>query len=171
LDKIQLVKEAKAGSKEALVQLIMDNKKEYYKLAYVYTEKQEDALDAMADMIVILYENINRLKDEQAFDSWSKTILVNCCKSLLRKRKKLIFLEKLEEKGYQENLVSKESKIDLDSYLQKLNQGQKEAIKLKYFLDMDNATISKVLKVPIGTVKSRISLGLKKLNEYMGGEY
>ncbi len=171
MDKIQLVKGAKAGSKEALVQLIMDNKKEYYKLAYVYTGRQEDALDAMADMIVILYENIYKLKDEQAFDSWSKTILVNCCKSLLRKRKKLIFLEKLEEKGYQENLASKESKIDLDNYLQKLNPGQQEAIKLKYFLDMDNATISQVLKVPIGTVKSRISLGLKKLKEYMGGEY
>ena len=61
---VNLVKEAKRGSKDALVRLIMDEKQSYFRLAYTYTKNQADALDALADMIVILYEKISDLKNE-----------------------------------------------------------------------------------------------------------
>lgn len=57
-----LVKRAKQGDKDALVELIMLQKQEYYKLAYAFLNNKEDALDALEDMIVILYERIDRLK-------------------------------------------------------------------------------------------------------------
>lgn len=166
---ISLVKRAKQGDKEALVQLIMEQKSEFYKLAYVYLKNREDALDAMEDMIVILYENINRLKKEEAFYSWSKTILVNCCKNLLRKRKKIVAFEDIKEEAY-DGLVQKEDSIVLESHLSRLNDKHQEVIRLRYFLDLDYQTIADVIKVPLGTVKSRISVGLKKLKESLGGE-
>lgn len=57
-----LIRKAKQGDKEALVQLIMAEKKDFYKLAYLYMRNEEDALDALQDTIVILYENIHKLK-------------------------------------------------------------------------------------------------------------
>ncbi|WP_291351457.1 sigma factor [Desulfosporosinus sp.] len=42
-------------------------------------KNHDDALDITEDMILKVYENIKKLKDEHAFYSWSKTILVNCC--------------------------------------------------------------------------------------------
>lgn len=48
-------------------------------MAYVYMKNHDDALDITEDMILKVYENIKKLKDEHAFYSWSKTILVNCC--------------------------------------------------------------------------------------------
>ncbi len=62
MDSIQLVKKAKAGDKEAPVKLIMLRKDEYYKLAYAYTGEKEDTLDALSDMIIILYEKIRKLR-------------------------------------------------------------------------------------------------------------
>lgn len=56
LEKRLLVKSAKNGDKEALLNLIMERKNEFYKLAYVYTENKEDAMDAMENMIVMLYQ-------------------------------------------------------------------------------------------------------------------
>lgn len=56
-----LVKKAKNGDRDALVRLIMNQKKDYYKLAYAYLENREDALDGMEDMIVILNELEERL--------------------------------------------------------------------------------------------------------------
>ena len=41
---------------------------------------------------------------------------------------------------------------------------------VKYFLDLDYQTISDILKIPLGTVKSRISIGLKNLKESLGGD-
>lgn len=57
-----LIKRAKKGDKEALLQLVMNQKNDYYKLAYIYMKNEEDALDVIQDMIVILYENIHKLK-------------------------------------------------------------------------------------------------------------
>ncbi len=53
-----LVKRAKAGDKDDLLELVMDQKDNYYKLAYVYLKNPEDSMDAVQDMITILYNNI-----------------------------------------------------------------------------------------------------------------
>jgi len=165
-----LVKKAKKGDKEALVQLIMTQKQDYYKLAYVYMRNSEDAMDAMEDMIVILYENIGRLKNENSFYSWSKTILVNCCKNSLKKKNKVVFLDMIHEECQDNPMEQKDEQLRLDKHLQELNIKQREVIKLRYFMDMDYQSIAELLKIPIGTVKSRISIGLKKLKVVIGGE-
>jgi len=165
------LQQIKKGNKEILIRLILERKNEYYKLAYVYLENTEDALDALEDMIVILYESIKNLKNPEAFYSWSKKILVNCCKQILRKRNKIIPMENTPEKTYLENYDQTEQKADLEKCLALLSPEQQETIKLKYFLDMDYKTIAQVLDIPVGTVKSRISIGLKRLKDLMGGEY
>ncbi|MCR8656769.1 RNA polymerase sigma factor [Paenibacillus endoradicis] len=175
---VKLVKKAKKGDKEALLQLIMSEKDTYYRLAYSYTGNQEDALDALEDMIVILYEKIQQLHKVESFYSWSKTILVNCSKSLLLKRNKLLLIDDLN--GIEHNELSSSNKedayrkseqqIDLQSLLLHINDHQREAIQLKYFHDLDNQTIADITKVSLGTVKSRIFEGLKKLREKYGGD-
>lgn len=167
------VERAIRGDKEALIKLIMDKKEDYYKLAYVYMKSSEDALDALEDMIVILYENIHGLKKEDAFYSWSKTILVNCCKKALNKRKKIISLEAIKEKveeAQEELMEKKDQQIVIENYISALNEKHQEVIKLRYYLDLDYQSIASLLKIPIGTVKSRISIALKKLKESFGGE-
>lgn len=166
-----LIKQAKQGDKDALVQLIMAQKQDYYKLAYVYMRSPEDAMDAMADMIVILYENIGRLKNEGSFYSWSKTILVNCCKNSLKKKSKVIAMDTLQEKRQQEDwMEQKEEQLRLKQCLQQLNSKQQEVIRLRYFLDMDYQGIAALLNIPLGTVKSRISMGLNNLKAILRGE-
>ena len=166
-----LIKKAKNGDKEALVKLIMMEKGQYYKLAYVYMKNQEEALDALEDMIVILYENIHKLKNDEAFYSWSKTILVNCCKKLLKRSKREIPIDCIENETYEEDYGNGYNRIVLEKHLLKLNERHREVIKLRYFLDMDYQSIADLLKIPLGTVKSRISIGLEKLKESLGGEF
>ncbi|MGI6225462.1 MAG: RNA polymerase sigma factor [Peptococcales bacterium] len=170
-DTSELIVKAKKGDKNALVKLVMEKKDEYYKLAYIYLNNQEDALDALGDMILILHQNIKRLKKPESFYSWSKTILVNCCRKLIRKQKKVIFLDRLPEIPYNEKFSLKDEQVDLGKHLTLLNLHQQEAIKLKYFLDMDYEQIAELTQVPVGTVKSRVFNGLKKLKESLGGDY
>lgn len=165
-----LIKKAKQGDKEALVQLIMAQKKGFYKLAYLYMKNEEDALDALQDTIVILYENIHKLKNHDAFYSWSKTILVNCCKKLLRENKKIVPLASVKEESYEEGFDKKNEQIILQKHLSNLKEKYQEVIKLHYFLDLDNETTAKILNIPVGTVKSRIFNGIKKLKESLRGE-
>lgn len=170
MDTKLLIKRAKKGDKDALVELIMDRKEEYYKLAYVYMGNSEDALDALEDMILVLYDNIGKLRNDDKFYSWSKTILVNKCKKMLKDKKKIILIDEVRDGAYEENTNQKDDEIILEEHLSKLSEKHQEVLKLRYFLDLDYSTISKILKVPLGTVKSRISIGLNKLRKSLGGE-
>lgn len=164
------IKRAQSGDKEALIQLIMNQKQDYYRLSYIYMKNQEDTLDALEDMILKLFENIKGLKNEQAFFSWSKTILVNCCKHNLRKKKKVLLLNSLPERSYEEPFSEKNNQPDLEDHLARLSPKYQEVLKLRYYLDMDYESIATALKVPLGTVKSRIHSGLQKLKRSMGVE-
>ncbi|WP_068775561.1 sigma-70 family RNA polymerase sigma factor [Paenibacillus sp. FJAT-26967] len=174
----QLVKKAKRGNKEALLQLILSEKDAYYKLTYTYMGNTHDAMDAMEDMIVRLYEKIDQLKNEEAFYSWSRTILVNSCKSLLQKRKKVVLLDDLQRTDEREAgqamtkdpYISSDQQMDIQALFIHINQHQKEAIQLKYLHDLDYQTIADMTNVSIGTVKSRVFQGLKKLRDYYKGE-
>lgn len=166
-----LVKKAKQGDKEALIQLVMRRKQEYYRLAYIYVGNQEDALDAMEDMIVIIYENIAKLKKDESFYTWSKTILVNCCKKITNNSRKIISFETIEELAVQGDFEQKNDQIVLEKYLLKLSDKHQEVIRLRYFLDLDYQAIADILKIPLGTVKSRISYGIERLKESFGGEH
>lgn len=173
MDVVRLVKKAKRGSKEALMELIMAEKDHMYRLAFAYMGNQHDAMDVLEEMIVRLYENIDQLKKEEAFYSWSKTILVNICKTTLRKQKKLVLIDEwhssIENERVHSNTNS-DDQMDIAEMLSILNENQKEAIKLKYFLDLDYQTIAEMTNVPLGTVKSRIYEALRKLKDHYGGE-
>ncbi|GAA0380867.1 sigma-70 family RNA polymerase sigma factor [Paenibacillus motobuensis] len=169
-----LVKQAQKGNKEALLQLIMADKDAYYRLAYTYMGNEHDAMDAMEDMIVTLYEKIDQLKKGEAFYSWSKTILVNRCKTLLRKKDRLLPLENeivplfaalTDDNPYRDA----ESEMNMQVLLSHLNAQQREAIELRYVHDLPYQTIADITGAPLGTIKSRISQGIQKLEIVIGG--
>ncbi|MGE4273503.1 MAG: RNA polymerase sigma factor [Desulfitobacterium sp.] len=162
---INKVIQAQNGDKEALVQLIMSQKQDYYRLAYVYMKNQVDALDTMEDMILKVFENIRTLKEAEAFFSWSKTILVNCCRQNLRKRNKVILLQELPEESYEEPMSVYEEQRAFEAHLAKLKPHYQEVLRLRFLLDLDYQTIANLLEIPLGTVKSRIHTGLQKLKQ------
>lgn len=176
---VKLVKKAKKGSKEALLQLISEQQDAYYRLALSYMGNSHDAMDAMEDMIVSLYHSIPQLKKEESFYSWSKTILVNRCKKLLQQQNKVVLMETPDENLETPINISDginsfrqaEQRLDLKDMLSTLNASQQEAIELKYLHDLDLQTIADMTNVSIGTVKSRIFQGLKKMRDQFGGEW
>ncbi|MFZ7132309.1 MAG: RNA polymerase sigma factor [Eubacteriales bacterium] len=171
MDIKHLIKQAKTKNKDALIELIMAKKDEYYKLAFVYVRNKEDALDTLQDMILLIFEKIHTLKKEEAFYSWSKTILVNCCRNHLRKNKKIITMNEIPEMMSQDNNEKIEDTLFVESHLSKLSVKYQEIIRLRFYLDLDYTNISQLLNIPIGTVKSRLNTALTKLKRSMGGEY
>ncbi|ABR50328.1 RNA polymerase, sigma-24 subunit, ECF subfamily [Alkaliphilus metalliredigens QYMF] len=169
MDELVKIRQAKLGDKEALVALIMGQQNEYYRLAYSYTQNKEDALDALEDMIVILYDKIHTLKKDEAFWSWSKTILVNQCKKILKNRKRTVSIKEIDQEETTDKIGETEDTMDLEQALGQLSAKHQEVIRLRYYLDLDYRSISEMTQVPLGTVKSRISVGIDKLRIILGG--
>lgn len=173
----RLVRAAQRGNKEALLELILAEQDAYYRLAYSYMGNEHDAMDAMEDMIVTLYEKVVQLQKRESFYSWSKTILVNRCKTVLRQQNRFVPLETDEapepamEAWTAANPYSyTESEADLSVLLARLNPRQREAIELRYVHDLPYQTIADITEAPVGTIKSRISQGLQKLKTMIGGD-
>ena len=157
------------GDKEALLYLILKEKDNYYKLAYFYMKNEHDALDILQEMIIVVYKEIPKLKKLSSFYIWSKKILVNLCKKELFKNNRFEEIDEglsLEEEGFKEA----ENRIYLKTLIENLNENQKEAIKLKYYLDYSYEEIANFLEIPLGTVKSRINKGLNKIRKNIGGD-
>lgn len=167
-----IVIEAISGDKEAFLQLVELRLSILYKIAYTYMRSGDDSSDVVQDSILKAYRNIKKLKDHTKFNSWITSILINRCKEVLRRTRKIRYEEYSDEIIRQStshigSYSNIENSIDIVNSLQKLDEKYQDVITLKYFGDYSLNEISEILDIPLGTVKSRLSFGLGKLKLYM----
>ena len=152
---IEKIKEAKLGDKEAFEEIIMENIDYFYKIAYTILKNEEDASDAISNTVLKAYTKIKQLQKDEFFKTWITKILKNECYDIIRKNKKIVYIEEYK----QENLKyshEKEEQVDIKKAIQSLNENLSEIVILYYIQDKSIAEISKILKIPQGTVKSRL---------------
>lgn len=119
------------------------------------------------------YQNLDKYKELNRFSQWICTICANLCRDYLKSNKRKIFQNSLANN---ENLtlVSAKDNIEREITLKerqkivlkeidKLPKKLKETIILFEFEDYSYTQIANKLKIPEGTVKSRISSARKSL--------
>lgn len=143
---------------------------QYYKMAWAYLHNHYDIEDVFQISIMKVYENIYQLREDRYFETWFTSIFLNQCRSMIRKKKREVMLEKIDEMEYIHNLHIEESGIGLKENLDKLEDLHKEVIILKYICGYSQEEIGEILQIPIGTVKSRIYRGLKLLKQQIEKE-
>ena len=150
-----LVKRAKRHESEAFTELMQLYMTDMYKVAYAILMNDEDAADAIGDMILICWEKMNQLVKIQYFKTWMTRIIINKCYDILRKKSKIIPFES----EYVENIQEKsnfDEGIEMKMILDKLDNDLKEIVILYYYNDFKQDEIAKILEMPKGTVKSRL---------------
>ena len=83
-----IVKKAKNGEIQALEELIHMYELKLYKTARTMLECEDDINEAVQQTIILVYKNINQLKNEKSFGAWMIKILVNQCKNILKQNSK-----------------------------------------------------------------------------------
>lgn len=136
-------------------------RKQLYIIAYAVLLNEADAEDAVCNAILKGYEHLDQLRSPHNFRSWLFTITKNEALQIKRKRMLLPGDEKIEEII---EPVHDEHK-ELWDVVQKLQEEYRMVIVLFYYADLSVKDISKVLDIPIGTVKSRLSRGRNLLKE------
>jgi RNA polymerase sigma-70 factor, ECF subfamily len=158
------VRLAKKGDKEAFGRLIESNKVTLYRLALSILVEKQDIEDAIQNSIIKAYEGVIYLKKNEFFKTWLIRILINECKSILKKNKKIVHLE---EASIDISVTDDYSNIELTSAVNLLEEDLKIVTTLFYFEDIPQKDISKLLGIPEGTVRSRLSRARTKLYEML----
>lgn len=162
---LEKVKKAKEGDVAAVGDIILENMQSMYRVAFSILRTEEEIYDAIANTTVIVFEKINTLKKEEFFKTWLTRILINECYKIYNQNKKIIYLENCN----QETLTYNDTYVDLEirNLVKKLGMDLKEIVILYYFEDFSVKEIAKMLKIPEGTVKSRLSRARKELEKVL----
>lgn len=165
MDEKALIISAKSGDTKAFTLLVERYYSEIYHTALGIMRSKWDALDVCQETFTKAFSSMNTLKDNTLFRPWLNRILVNSCYDHFRRNKGLILVEDIEAEGFSEG--ERVEELDVLKALAALSEETRATLSLRYFQDLKIADIASIMGCPEGTIKSRISNGLKKLREIM----
>lgn len=176
----EIIRDFLQGKEAAFEKLVYRHEKKIYTLSYHYTGKQEDALDITQEIFLRVYRYLPKFRFKAAFSTWLYRLAVNTCLDFIRRQKKIVLFpledssfkqEELKEsftsawKQPEKELERAELRQAVQACLNSLPEEQRVPLVLKEFQEMSYAEISLILKIPLGTVRSRISRGRHKLKK------
>ena len=153
-------------AREILIEYIKENQKKLYKIAYTYTKNQDLALDIVQEAVTKALENIHKLKQEEFVKTWFYRILINEALQTVKKNKKIIEYELVEnETSTQNNEDNIVENIDIYNRIEKLNDKLKTVIILRFFENLKIEEIAVITNTNTNTVKSRLYKGLNEIKK------
>ncbi len=168
---IALIEEAKLMGGKAFEMLLEKYHDELYYTALAIVRSGWDAMDICQDTFLKAYTSLNRLKDSAKFKAWINRILINRCNDYFRYSKKVVVMEEMDQAIYNGNdsgnSRANEESMDLLRAMSHLKRETRTILVLRYFQDLSIKDIASIAGCPEGTVKSRISYGLKELRRLL----
>ena len=158
---IEWVKQAQQKDVDAFTKLYEQFSKELYQSACYYLHNQQDAEDAVSEAVLRAYENRHTLRRQDSFKPWIMQITANEARKIYGKNKRFTPVEDMEAcmPSFQDE------KHELWDVVMELKSVHREVIVLYFYERFTVKEISAVLRVPEGTVKSRLSRGKKQLRK------
>ncbi len=170
-----LVERAAKGDADAFDLLIRPRLDRLFRMAVAITRNESDARDAVQDACVSAWRELPRLRDRERFDSWIAQILVNSCRGLMRRRRRVQVREIPSDEMSRAASASgtlvtagpAEVTGELDAIrraFDRLDSGNRSLLVLHYVEERPLAEIARMLKAPLGTIKWRLSRARRALD-------
>jgi len=163
---------AKKGDIDAFNWLLERYRNQAFGLSLRMLGERDEALDAIQDSFIKAWKGINKFRGGN-FRSWILTIVANSCRDRLRKRKGeyVISLEGVDVVSFlpspEEEFLARGLREEIQKGLLSLPFGERLAVALFDVQGFSYKEIAQIMNCPLGTVKSRLSLGRRKLRDYL----
>lgn len=170
----KLVEAAQNGDKQAFGQLIRRNQKRLFRFIYGLTKSFDKTEDIVQDAFVKAYQALNSFKPEYAFYPWLSTIARNLAYNQISREEKSQSLDEMKSAGFDpesvelgpmEKLLDDENERRFTRAVAALPVQYRTVFVLRQVEQMDYAAIASYLKIPPGTVDSRLYRARKMLME------
>lgn len=145
-------------------QMYEDVYTDLYRFAFCLMKNQQEAEDAVSEAVISAYENIRKLRKEEAFRSWLFTILSNICKRRLRQvSKEAVHTggDRYEEPEAEE--IDPSLALDVRNAFFILTEEEQMIVGLSVFGGYNSSEIGNMMKLNANTVRSKRSRALAKM--------
>ena len=156
------------NEKERFAALVREHARSMFRAARVLLRSDAEAEDAVGEAVLKAWEAFDTLKNPDAARGWLITIAVNCAKAQRRRQGRVVYLEDMEQEP---EAPSAEPPIDLWEAVLRLPEEQRLVILLYYYEDMPVEETARMLDIPQGTVKSRLSRGRDRLRHLLKEDF
>ncbi len=144
---------------DTFAQYIRDYAPNMYRLALAMLHNREDAEDAVSEAVLIAYEKRNTLRSQNRFKPWIMQITANEARKIYGKNKRFLPIEDMEP--YMP--AFQDEKHELWDAVMQLEKAYREVVILYFYERFSIKEIGVALRIPEGTVKSRLSRAKKAL--------
>ena len=173
-----VVARARSGDAAAFESLVEARVGPMLRTAMAILGSDADARDAVQDALVTAWRELAALRDPAAFDAWLTRILVNRCRRGLRgvvvRRLREVPVDALmaspREPGGPDIASASEDRRALERAFQRLSVDERTLLVLHHLDRRSLLEIAAVLRVPVGTAKSRLYAARKSLERALERE-
>ena len=158
------------GSERAFDELVRRHEDRIFALALRMLGERSDALDATQEAFISAFRQARTFRGDSSFGTWLYRIAINSCKDLMRRRGR--WGEPTEDAGV--DVPSREDlegavtrRLDLVAALAQVPDEFRDAVVMHDLGGIPYEEIARTMRINIGTVKSRISRGRRRLAELM----
>jgi RNA polymerase sigma-70 factor (ECF subfamily) len=169
-DDNRLIAECLKGRHAAFGELVRRYQDRLFNTVYRLVDNADDAQDVVQDAFLNAYRSLENFKGESQFFTWLYRIAVNSAISLKRKQRVALSIhpgpdnrghghEPLDDSEFSkpgQALERSELEQRIQEALNRLSPEHRTVLILKDMEEHKYETIAKILKVPIGTVRSRL---------------
>ncbi|MDH4155767.1 MAG: RNA polymerase sigma factor [candidate division Zixibacteria bacterium] len=161
----KLVEAAQNGDHKAFGKLVRAHQKRLFRYIYGLTGSFDSTEDIVQDAFIKAFNAIKTFRTEYAFYPWLSTIARNLAYNHIRREEKKQSLEDLQDKGFDpvavdlgplDALLEGENNKRFYKALMAMPVKYRSVFVLRHFEGMDYAQIASYLKIPPGTVDSRL---------------
>ena len=179
-DERDTIRRARAGDQAAREALAVTHRRAAFLLALQLLGNREDALDAAQDAMLRFFTTLDRFRTDEPVRPWLFSIVRNRCRDLLR-RGRVRRSEPLEpepdrwrpelvDTGADPHREAERSELRRRVFaaLGTLSPEQREILVLRDYQDLSYEEIATVLRIPKGTVLSRLHRARRALAAGLG---
>lgn len=172
-----LVKRACSGDKDAFKEIVENNKKKIFYLAFDLTGSKQDAEDLSQDVFIKAFCSLGKFKGRASLSTWLYRITINSFidqkrkKSLLNNSPNWVWEDRAayDESPYSGNPESHAESLQIQQHIEhalhRLSPGERSAFVLRHYRGLPGKEVANLLNISQGTVKSLLFRALKKLRK------
>ncbi|QWG34053.1 sigma-70 family RNA polymerase sigma factor [Bacillus mycoides] len=164
-----------SGDQEAFQVIYKLTSKDIYRIVvFLLGNQHQDVDDIVNEVYIKMWKSVTNYDMNRSFRFWLHGLVVKQVQDWRRKswRRFRIFEKKKmyeQDRSYimDEGILHKETRSELVEVVQKLSYKHREVVIMRYFHEYSLDEIAALLQIPVGTVKSRLHIALKRLRTEM----
>ncbi len=159
-----LIEETLKGDQRAFMELVSPYRSRLIRKAVSMLGNPQDAEDILQEALVTAYRALKSFRGESGIYTWLYRIVVNKCRDFHRSKKNapsdsldaVAFMIHDDRIDLEKNLELSTESTYLIQQINTLDKRYREILVMRYFDDLSYQEIASVLKIQVGTVKSRL---------------